>query len=160
MIAACRHHWLIDSPMIAHTSRGVCRSCGESREFLSWQRSDHRDSGNSIARTIAALAEPLEVDPRERGKIIGTDADKRRIRYLPEFTQYRDEGCEVNPACLTCPLPQCIYEHDTAPMPIQERDAEIIRLSRSGVRTAAIAAQFELTSITVRRILKRIEVAH
>jgi len=29
----CRHHWLIDPPR-GETSRGVCRLCGASRDFL------------------------------------------------------------------------------------------------------------------------------
>ncbi len=29
---ACRHHWIIDAPS-GPTSNGVCRKCGEAREF-------------------------------------------------------------------------------------------------------------------------------
>src|SRR2546426_10940407 len=29
---------------------------------------------------------------------------------LPERTGYRDDGCELHPQCLTCPLPRCRYD--------------------------------------------------
>src|SRR5207247_5789653 len=29
---------------------------------------------------------------------------------LPERTGYRDDGCEIHPQCLTCPLPRCRYD--------------------------------------------------
>lgn len=33
--ASCRHHWIIDSPK-GPTSRGVCRLCGEARDFYNY----------------------------------------------------------------------------------------------------------------------------
>ena len=32
------------------------------------------------------------------------------LELLPERYPYRDEGCEVSPSCLKCPLPQCKYD--------------------------------------------------
>lgn len=29
---------------------------------------------------------------------------------LPEYAQYRDEGCGLSNSCLNCPFPRCIYE--------------------------------------------------
>ncbi len=29
---------------------------------------------------------------------------------LPETTTFKDEGCDLHPACLACPLPVCRYE--------------------------------------------------
>ena len=29
---------------------------------------------------------------------------------LPEYAQYRDEGCSLSDSCLNCPFPRCIYE--------------------------------------------------
>jgi hypothetical protein len=29
---------------------------------------------------------------------------------LPENTNYQDDGCDIHPQCLTCPLPACRYE--------------------------------------------------
>ena len=33
----CQHHWIIDKPA-GPTSRGLCRNCGEERDFLNhWE---------------------------------------------------------------------------------------------------------------------------
>ncbi len=29
---------------------------------------------------------------------------------LPEFMKYRDDGCDVSPGCLSCPLPRCRFD--------------------------------------------------
>lgn len=29
---------------------------------------------------------------------------------LPEHQNWRDDGCDLSPACLSCPLPACRYE--------------------------------------------------
>ncbi len=31
-------------------------------------------------------------------------------RQLPENATYRDDGCDLHPRCLTCPLPACRYD--------------------------------------------------
>ena len=31
-------------------------------------------------------------------------------RQLPENATYRDDGCDLHPSCLTCPLPVCRYD--------------------------------------------------
>lgn len=33
-----------------------------------------------------------------------------RVDALPEDTVYRDEGCDVAPSCLACPLERCRYD--------------------------------------------------
>ncbi len=33
-----------------------------------------------------------------------------RIDALPEHTRYNDNGCDLYPSCLRCPLPRCRYE--------------------------------------------------
>ncbi len=35
---------------------------------------------------------------------------RARSDALPEHAQYRDDGCDVHPHCLTCPLPRCRYD--------------------------------------------------
>ena len=44
----CAHHWLIESPD-GETSRGTCRLCGASREFLNYNQRP----------TLRAAARPL-----------------------------------------------------------------------------------------------------
>ncbi len=31
-------------------------------------------------------------------------------RQLPENATYRDDGCDLHPSCLSCPLPVCRYD--------------------------------------------------
>ena len=39
--------------------------------------------------------------------------DKPRDEWaLPENVVYKDTGCDLFPACLTCPLPRCRYDVD------------------------------------------------
>jgi hypothetical protein len=32
------------------------------------------------------------------------------VDRLPEQANYRDEGCDLSPTCLRCPLPLCRYD--------------------------------------------------
>ncbi len=34
-VQVCQHHWVIEPPN-GPTSRGLCRNCGESRDFLNY----------------------------------------------------------------------------------------------------------------------------
>lgn len=37
-------------------------------------------------------------------------ARAKRNGALPEDTVYLDDGCDIHPHCLTCPLPVCRYD--------------------------------------------------
>lgn len=80
------------------------------------------------------------------------------IERLPETTVYRDTGCDLHPACLTCPLPRCKYD-DPGWMQREERDArdtEVLRLRVGRSRSVQeLALQFGLSTRTVHRILHR-----
>lgn len=84
----------------------------------------------------------------------------RLIRHdaLPEHIQYRDEGCELSPSCLNCPLPYCRYDHPGGLRHIRNRgrDSEIIRLRhRERLPINALARRFGVSRRTVFRALKR-----
>jgi hypothetical protein len=77
---------------------------------------------------------------------------------LPEHIQYRDEGCELSPSCLNCPLPYCRYDHPGGLRHIRNRgrDSEIVRLRyRERLPINALARRFGVSRRTVFRILKR-----
>lgn len=83
---------------------------------------------------------------------------KTRIDALPEYTPYRDTGCDLYPSCLHCPLPVCRYEQPGGAGSLlrTSRDADIVRLSRRGDLTVdAIAAMFGLSRRSVFRVLQR-----
>jgi len=86
----------------------------------------------------------------------------RRARYprvrgdmLPEKTRYRDDGCEIHPQCLTCPLPRCRYDEPGGlnGMLNRMRDREILRLRMNGAPVEEIADEFGVSRRTVFRVL-------
>jgi hypothetical protein len=85
---------------------------------------------------------------------------ERRVRQdaLPEFTRYRDEGCDLYPSCLTCPLPRCRYDKAGGVRAIfnLRRDREILRLRRrQGLSVDVLARRYGVSRRTVFRILRR-----
>ena len=84
------------------------------------------------------------------------------IDVLPEQHQYRDEGCDVSPSCLRCPLPWCKYD-DPAAYHRElrlSRDREVMQVKREQGKTVPqLARHFGLSERTIHRILERARVA-
>jgi hypothetical protein len=74
---------------------------------------------------------------------------------LPERTGYQDDGCEIHPQCLTCPLPRCRYDEPGGLMGLLNglRDREIAALRSRGVSIEEIANTFDVSRRTVFRVL-------
>jgi len=74
---------------------------------------------------------------------------------LPEKTGYRDDGCEIHPHCLSCPLPRCRYDEPGGlrGMINAARDRQIVALRTGGIAVEEIADRFGLSRRTVFRIL-------
>jgi hypothetical protein len=74
---------------------------------------------------------------------------------LPERTGYQDDGCEIHPQCLTCPLPRCRYDEPGGLMGLLNglRDGEIVALRSRGVSIEEIANTFDVSRRTVFRVL-------
>lgn len=81
---------------------------------------------------------------------------KRRHDSLPEFTRYRDDGCDIHDECLTCPLPRCRYEEPGGLRAIlnAQRDAKIHGMRQTGASVEELAERFELSKRTIFRILE------
>ena len=80
------------------------------------------------------------------------------IDAVPERYPYHDDGCEVSPSCLQCPLPQCKYDDPSwfQRQKQKERDRGVVAdLREGGLSVPEVAARFELSQRTVFRILKR-----
>ena len=76
---------------------------------------------------------------------------------MPEHVDYRDEGCEVAPECLACPLPRC--RHDDPRGQRREakdkRNRDLLAVRRDeGLGVQALAKRFGLSRSMVHRILK------
>jgi methylphosphotriester-DNA--protein-cysteine methyltransferase len=71
---------------------------------------------------------------------------------------YRDTGCAVHSACLSCPLPRCRYDE---PGWLQReersaRDAEVLTIrAHQALTVEQLASRFNLSQRTVHRILQR-----
>lgn len=77
---------------------------------------------------------------------------------LPEHTLFRDDGCQVSPSCLRCPLPRCKYDGEPGWYHRERRstrDEEIRRLRRLGLHPQEIARRHDVTVRTVYRALQK-----
>ncbi len=76
----------------------------------------------------------------------------------PEEFPYRDDGCEVSPSCLRCPLPMCKYDDPEwfQREKRRERDEEVLSAMRMQKLTVPeAAARFDISQRTIFRILQR-----
>ncbi len=78
---------------------------------------------------------------------------KVRSDALPEFVRYRDVGCDLHSACLTCPLPVCKEElkHGAASIRAHMRELQISLLRSEGRTVEWIA---EVMGISVRTVCR------
>jgi hypothetical protein len=93
---------------------------------------------------------------RERTMADGRRAYVRvRADSLPEHARYRDDGCEVNESCLTCPLPRCRYDEPGGLRGLVNsyRDGQMTEMRDKGVPVETIAERFGVSRRTVFRIL-------
>ncbi len=80
------------------------------------------------------------------------------IDLLPEHYPYHDDGCEVSPSCLRCPLPKCKFD-DPGWLSRERRarrDCEVLQTRRNeGITVLELARRFHISQRTVHRILSR-----
>ena len=79
------------------------------------------------------------------------------LDLLPEEVEWRDEGCEVFPACLSCPLPRCIEEEPRGRQRLKAvlRARQMNALRRNGKSIKEIAGLFGVSNRTVQRALEK-----
>ena len=80
-----------------------------------------------------------------------------RADALPEQVEYRDQGCDLFPSCLHCPLPRCRYDEPggVRAMLNRTRDREIRRMRLDErVPVNEIARRFHVSRRTVFRALE------
>ena len=77
---------------------------------------------------------------------------------VPERYPYRDDGCEVSPSCLRCPLPQCKYDDPGWYRRLRqnEKDGEVVTaMWGDRLSVPEVAARFALSQRTVFRMIRR-----
>ena len=77
---------------------------------------------------------------------------------LPDYSEYRDQGCDLSPSCLRCPLPKCRHDKQEGGRRVSKRlrDLEIFRQRTASDRSVSeLATEFDLSKRTIQRIIRR-----
>jgi DNA invertase Pin-like site-specific DNA recombinase len=75
---------------------------------------------------------------------------------LPEHVRYRDQGCDLFPSCLECPLPRCRHDWPERRQVAKElRNEEVVRLHREGETITELAGRYRVSTRTIYRIVRR-----
>ncbi len=77
------------------------------------------------------------------------------VELFAEEFERRDQGCDLYPACLDCPLPRCRYDQRGRRVKKELRDEEIVSLKGQGQSAGELAQRFGVSRRTVQRILAR-----
>jgi hypothetical protein len=78
---------------------------------------------------------------------------------LPDYSEYRDQGCDLSPSCLRCLLPKCRHDKQEGGRRVSKRlrDLEILRQrTASGRSVSDLAREFDLSKRTIQRIIRRL----
>ena len=95
----------------------------------------------------------------EKGHEVGNgDAVRRRERGRPAFEvgtwEYRDDGCEYAPSCLSCPFPICKHNAPAGVgFPRWLRNNDIAEMRQRGALVEQIAAAKNISLRSVYRII-------
>ena len=73
--------------------------------------------------------------------------------FVPEHCDYRDDGCDLFPSCLHCPLPTCRYDQPGQHTGKELRDREMRRLHAAGMGVTELAQRFAVSTRTVYRAI-------
>jgi transposase-like protein len=75
--------------------------------------------------------------------------------FSADDINWKDSGCELFPACLTCPLPYCIEDKPRGKQKLLmlTRAGQMAELKRGGKSTREIARRFKVSQRTVQRTL-------
>ena len=79
---------------------------------------------------------------------------KTRFDALPQHDTYADNGCHVQPKCLSCPLPVCVEDMPAKEQQRRTRDKDIRRMRRQGTGVPKIAKKHSISERTVSRVSK------
>ena len=97
--------------------------------------------------SLAVMERRRQARPAAGGRV--------RADALPEFTRYRDDGCDVSASCFNCPLPRCRYEEPGGLRAIlnAQRDEKMLQLRLKGMGVEELADRFQVSRRTVFRVL-------
>jgi hypothetical protein len=105
---------------------------------------------------VAVPYKPNEVEETPQAEVVLLRPLRRDA--LPEHTHYVDNGCDLHPSCLTCPLVRCRFDEPGGARKLisDDRDAGILRLHREEqLDVSSIAREYRISRRTVFRVLAR-----
>ena len=70
--SVCQHHWMLESPA-GPVSRGVCRVCGEERDFLNYIDGYHAWSSSDVSLDQLSGGSRYPAVMDERDKVMEED---------------------------------------------------------------------------------------
>ena len=75
---------------------------------------------------------------------------------LPQDTYYADEGCELTPACLSCPMPRCAFDEPggVAKLIVDQRNEQVVQQAFKGKSPRQLSTLFNLSLRSIQRILQ------
>ena len=96
------------------------------------------------------------LDEHETTEDQETEEQQQPRPDLPEYTNYRDEGCLLEPSCLQCPLPRCAHEMPGGINRVAKdrRNDRVLKLAHQGHDTRQISRVMDISMRSVQRILK------
>lgn len=72
-----------------------------------------------------------------------------------EQFEYKDQGCDLFPSCLHCPLPRCRYDEQRRQTAKVLRNKEMLHLHEiEGLKIEELAERFAVSKRTVYRIIR------
>jgi hypothetical protein len=87
-----------------------------------------------------------------------TEEDVVICDRLPDYCDYRDDGCALCPSCLRCTLPKCRHDVQAEGKRTARllRDREILRQRKvHGKTVTELAQSYGLSKRTIQRIIRR-----
>jgi transposase-like protein len=73
--------------------------------------------------------------------------------FVPEHCEYTDDGCDLFPSCLHCPLSRCRYDQPGKQTGKQLRNREMMRRYKDGMGVRELAQRFAVSKRTVYRVI-------
>ena len=89
-----------------------------------------------------------ELLPPSKASESDTAVRTEHCEYRP-----RNEGCDLFPSCLRCPLPKCRYDNPGRQTGKELRNREMVRLHKEGMEVRELAQRFGVSKRTVHRII-------
>lgn len=105
--------------------------------------------------TVFSEKPAIQVEQLQLPLIRRPKGGRGRHDSLPEFTRYRDDGCDISESCFECPLPRCRYEEPGGLRAVlnETRDRQILFLRSKGLGVDDIATRFGVSRRTVFRVI-------